>query len=45
MLHGDLYDEETGTLYTDENTYREHGTYIGTPGGPDYLCGYCENGE
>lgn len=22
----------------------EHGTYIGHPGGPDYLCGWCEDG-
>ena len=23
----------------------KHGTYIGTPGGPDYLCGQCEDGD
>jgi len=23
----------------------KHGTYIGDAGGPDYLCGKCENGE
>lgn len=22
-----------------------HGQYIGDPGGPDYLCGRCEDGE
>lgn len=21
----------------------EHGTYVGTPGGPDYICGECED--
>jgi hypothetical protein len=41
--HGDLYDEDTDTLYADDDTYCEcHGTYIGTPGGPDYLCHWCE---
>lgn len=25
--------------------YCQHGTYIGYPGGPDYLCGACEMGE
>jgi len=24
--------------------YCEHGTYIGSPYGPDYLCGWCEDG-
>ena len=24
--------------------YCRHGNYIGYPGGPDYLCGYCEAG-
>jgi hypothetical protein len=22
----------------------EHGMYIGPPGGPDYMCGWCEDG-
>jgi hypothetical protein len=22
----------------------EHGHYVGTPGGPDYMCGECEDG-
>ena len=25
--------------------YCKHGTYIGDPCGPDYICGYCEMGE
>lgn len=25
--------------------YCEHGTFIGYPGGPDYLCGACEMGH
>lgn len=25
-------------------THCEHGTFIGDPFGPDYLCGYCEDG-
>ena len=45
MDMGDLYDEDTDTLYADESTYCTHGTYIGTPGGPDFLCGACEMGE
>jgi hypothetical protein len=24
--------------------YCQHGTYIGSPGGPDYMCGWCEDG-
>lgn len=24
--------------------YCKHGVYVGTPGGPDYMCGYCESG-
>jgi len=23
----------------------KHGTYVGDRGGPDYMCGACENGE
>lgn len=41
----DLYDEDTDTLYRDDNTYCKHGTYIGTPGGPDLLCHWCESGD
>lgn len=26
-------------------SYCRHGTYIGTPGGADYMCGACEAGE
>jgi len=22
-----------------------HGTYVGDAGGPDYICGYCEDGD
>jgi len=25
--------------------YCKHGTYIGGPSGPDYICGPCEDGE
>ena len=25
--------------------YCKHGNYIGTPYGPDYICGYCEMGD
>ena len=25
--------------------YCRHGNYIGTPGGPDHMCGYCEMGD
>lgn len=25
--------------------YCKHGTYIGGPSGPDYLCHACENGD
>lgn len=25
--------------------YCKHGTYIGTPGGADFMCGACEAGE
>lgn len=41
----ELYDEDTDTYYADETTYCKHGTYIGTPGGPDIMCGACEMGE
>jgi len=23
----------------------KHGNYVGSAGGPDFMCGYCENGE
>lgn len=29
---------------TDSRQYCEHGTFIGSPWGPDYLCFYCETG-
>lgn len=38
----DLYDEDTDTIWSDASTYCKHGTYIGTPGGPDLMCGACE---
>ena len=44
-MWGDLHDEETGTLYEDASTFCKHGTYIGTPGGPDILCQRCEDGD
>lgn len=43
--YGDLYDEDTDTLYQDEGTFCRHGVYIGTPGGPDFMCGRCEMGD
>jgi hypothetical protein len=27
-----------------DETHCEHGTYVGYPGGPDYMCGWCEDG-
>ncbi len=27
-----------------DQTHCMHGTYVGYPGGPDYICGYCEDG-
>lgn len=35
---------EDGTVDTDFGDYCEHGTYIGTPLGPDFICGWCEDG-
>ena len=29
----------------DDRNYCRHGNYIGSPGGPDYMCGYCESGD
>jgi len=29
---------------TDYTRYCKHGTNVGDPYGPDYLCGYCEDG-
>ena len=34
------YDGDTN----DESQYCEHGTFIGSWWGPDYLCGWCEAG-
>lgn len=53
MRDTELYDEDTDTYYgldyVDEDDdfdryHCPHGTYIGTPGGPDILCGWCEEG-
>ena len=27
-----------------ESVYCKHGTYVGYPGGADYICGFCEDG-
>lgn len=35
---------EDGTVDTDFGDYCRHGSYIGTPGGADFLCGWCEEG-
>lgn len=43
--YGDLWDEDTQTLYEDDSTRCPHGTYTGTPGGPDFMCGRCEMGD
>lgn len=32
-------------LFGGPSPYCRHGTFVGGPGGPDYLCGACENGE
>lgn len=29
----------------DATSHCKHGTYVGTPGGPDHLCGDCEDGR
>lgn len=26
------------------SVFCQHGTYIGDPGGPDHMCGWCEDG-
>lgn len=53
MRDTDIYDEDTDTYYgldyVDEDDdfdryHCVHGTYIGTPGGPDLMCGWCEEG-
>jgi hypothetical protein len=42
--HGDI--EPGGYLDGDYDvTHCTHGTYVGYPGGPDYMCGWCESGE
>ncbi len=34
-----------GTPITSDPRYCVHGRYVGTPTGPDYLCGDCEDGD
>ncbi len=45
----ELYDEDTDTIYGqdpyDARCYCKHGNYVGTPGGPDIMCGACEMGD
>lgn len=41
----ELYDEDSDTYFTSPDTYCKHGSYIGTPGGPEILCGACESGD
>lgn len=36
-------EDDARDFATDEH-YCEHGTYIGTWCGPDYICGFCEQG-
>jgi hypothetical protein len=31
--------------HSDDSQYCEHGTWIGSAGGPDYMCGRCEDGD
>jgi hypothetical protein len=40
------YDEELGydADHSDNSQYCIHGTFIGSWWGPDYICGYCEDG-
>lgn len=35
---------EDGSVDTDFGEYCRHGKYIGTPGGADFMCGFCEEG-
>lgn len=39
-MHDDRYDED----YSDPRQRCQHGTFIGSWWGPDYLCGWCEDG-
>jgi hypothetical protein len=40
------WDEELGydADHQDDSQYCKHGTFIGSWWGPDYLCGWCEDG-
>lgn len=42
----ELYNETDGydADHGDESQFCIHGTFIGSWWGPDYMCGYCENG-
>jgi len=31
--------------YMADETHCIHGVFVGYPGGPDYMCQFCENGE
>ena len=35
----------TDESYSEVSLYCKHGTFIGDPCGPDYICGLCEIGE
>jgi hypothetical protein len=35
---------EDGSVDTSYGDVCRHGTYIGTPGGADFMCGWCEDG-
>ena len=39
-------DSESGGYFEEDydSTHCEHGTFVGYPGGVDYICGYCEGG-
>ena len=42
----DIHDGETDDEYFQSRGeyYCKHGVYTGSPGGADYMCGYCEDG-
>ena len=43
-FNGKCYDCHSRAMNRDDR-YCKHGTYVGDPYGPDYMCGMCEDGE
>lgn len=39
-----IYETRYAWPYRADETHCIHGTYIGTPGGPDHICQLCEDG-